>query len=279
MLLLVVISGETFAISICKASQSDDGLTCICTGYNIPSKDSKFEINCDPYIKVLKFGNSNIMYFKAEVLRKFEFLETIHYDNVGLKYTDTSYALQKVKNVSFTNNIQQEFTYFDVPTLEVLHLEFNKIVIVTPFRHTPLLKELYLSSNRIYEISANTFENLKQLTVLKLDKNKLITISPRFLKYNFDLEELDLSFNKITRMEVNFYKSMSENFVLRMTGNPCYTNGNIDPLTEDIFVQNGDSLKLEHLLEYCFWPLQNDQKTSMEILNTFEVGGTCNSLV
>lgn len=274
-MILPIIFGVTAAISLCKASQSDEGLTCTCTGFIIPTKNAKFEINCDPYIKVLKFGSSNITYFKSEVLRKFEFLESLHYDNVGLKYTDTTYIMKKVENVSFINNIQQDFSYFDVPTLEVLHLELNKIVIVSPFRRTPELKELYLSSNRIYEIPANTFENLKRLKILKLDKNKLITIAPRFLKYNFDLEELDLSYNQITRMEVNFYKSMAESFIVRMLGNPCYSNGILEPLTEDVIVNDGDWFKVEHLLQYCFWPLQNDQKTNMELLNTLEVGGTC----
>lgn len=234
------------------------------------------------------FLNSSITYFNASSLRSLGLqLEFVTLDDLGIKYVDLySYSGRGMKNISLNNNLLQEVPKMNLPNLEVLHLESNKIVEVSSVTKVGRLKELYLSFNRIYSLSYRSFSSLRYLKTLKLNNNLITEISKAVFKKNYDLDDIDLRSNQIIYMDPEFYKSLPENFDLRISNNVCpAVNMKFTVPAEEtempvkiididyvIKVRTGNTTKLLKDLKGCFSYTVNgyDQTLNKEILESLK---------
>ena len=170
----------------------------------------------------------------------------MHIESVGLKFVDSlefnelGYGIIKL---SFANNKLKEFPEIHLWALEILHLDFNKIVDLMPFLGTPNLKELHVSNNRLYDLNPSTFLMLRHLQVLNMSYNQLEKIPFGLFKKNYYLSNIDFSFNHIFKTDPHFYKSLPEDFGLQLMGNIC--------IDLNIQVVNGDNKNLKFKLHNC----------------------------
>ena len=267
--------------------KNDSNLACTCNGYFSTAETDNITIKCDFPAKTLEIQNSEIRFLNANFLGKLRpQLENLIFDSIGLKYLEYSGLNgHEIKNISFKNNSLQEISSLTISTLEVLHFEFNKIVDVSTFTNSMKLKEIYLSFNRIYDISAETFKALRFLKVLKLDHNQLTKIPARLFKQNYDLEYIDLSSNFIARIDQDFFKALPENFEFRMTENPCllstvsidYNYGSYNrkkvPVASNaiILVRNGITTQLMQDLKNCInIQMSESERTGIQLKRLLE---------
>lgn len=274
------------AIGTC--SKETSSTNCSCSGFEFSSETNKLFINCSAPVKNLMFLNSSITYFNASSLRSLGLqLEFVTLDDLGIKYVDLySYSGRGMKNISLNNNLLQEVPKMNLPNLEVLHLESNKIVEVSSVTKVGRLKELYLSFNRIYSLSYRSFSSLRYLKTLKLNNNLITEISKAVFKKNYDLDDIDLRSNQIIYMDPEFYKSLPENFDLRISNNVCpAVNMKFTVPAEEtempvkiididyvIKVRTGNTTKLLKDLKGCFSYTVNgyDQTLNKEILESLK---------
>lgn len=221
----------------------------ICTfdGFSISNENDILDLSCgNRSVTVINFSNSNLTHFTTSPYKEFLSLEELLFENVGLKFVnslyfnDLSYGLIKL---SFANNKIQDFPDMILWSLKILHLDFNKIVDLMPFVGTPNLKELHVSNNRLYDINPSTFLMLKHLKVLNMSNNHLEKIPNGLFKKNYYLDEIDLSFNHIFKTDQHFYKSLPEDFGLKLAGNVC--------IDLNIQVFHGDDTDLKSNLHNC----------------------------
>ena len=211
------------------------------------NKNDILDLSCgNKSATTIKFSNSSISHFSAFHYKEYLHLKSLYLENVGLKYVDSlnfndlSYGITML---SFANNKIQEFPEINLWSLEILYLDFNKIVDLTPFFGTPNLMKLHVSNNRLYDVNPSTFLMLRHLQVLNLSYNQLEKIPFGLFKKNYYLENIDLSFNHIFKTDPQFYKSLPENFELKMLGNIC-----VDLKME---VVDGDDKDLKLNLRNC----------------------------
>uniref|UniRef100_T1GQR7 TIR domain-containing protein n=1 Tax=Megaselia scalaris TaxID=36166 RepID=T1GQR7_MEGSC len=94
-------------------------------------------------------------------------------------------------------------TFTTMHTLEVLHLENNKLQTLEgyEFAHLSLLKELYLHNNLLNNIGNSTFAPLVSLQILRIDNNRLTSI-PMWqfvtLQYRNSLQAISMGRNSWT---------------------------------------------------------------------------------
>ena len=113
-----------------------------------------------PYLEELKLNNNDII--SIDVLEKIKF--------PGLKLLDLKF--NRINNIDILKNV-------NFPELEILNLSNNNIGDINTLRQVSFketLKELYLSSNPIYEfnfLNLTYFPSLEELNILSLKNNKV----------------------------------------------------------------------------------------------------------
>ena len=278
----------TNAATCTRDLKNGNNFTCICSEFNITKENEILPISCSFPVKILRFQNSTISFLNPSTFIKYrQSLDLIILDDLQIKYMNYSGNGYGTRNISFMNNSLQEFPKLNIPNLEILHLEYNKIVDISVITKSLRLKEIYLSFNKIYSLSPRTFSYLRFLKILKMDNNQITEIPKAIFKKNFDLEEIDLKSNKIFYMDSDFYKSLPEDFDLRVTDNICpavkkkFTIPSGDEMPEKIIdtdyvikVRNGNTTKLTKDLSECFRYLisGNDHTLSKQILEAVRAG-------
>ncbi|XP_063914318.1 leucine-rich repeat-containing protein 15-like [Zophobas morio] len=115
----------------------------------------------------------------------------------------------------FSNNFEEiDPQIFDMQELVSLDLDSNSIKLLRPgdLRNLPELKELWLVENQLEEIPEGVFNNTK-LTKLDLSNNQIAKIASKAFEDIRELTLLRLDFNKITDWDNNWLseaKSISE---------------------------------------------------------------------
>lgn len=251
MLLFIVATGNALSTNIIK-KELPGGTEFIFKNLNISDEYESLDVqNNNVYFqpKVVKFEECTITFFKSDYLQSLNHyaFETLYCENASVKFLKELTFRTALKMVSFAHNDIRYVPSIFAENLNILHLEHNRIVSMSAraFYDTPNLKELYLSSNRLFAIpnlslKSDTFN----LRILKLDNNRIQMVSNADFKANVELVNVDLSHNKIFRTELNFYKIFPEEFVLRLVGNRC--------VDQDFTVLNGDGDHLDIGLQKCF---------------------------
>lgn len=87
----------------------------------------------------------------------------------------------------------------------------------------PQLTEFVVRSSGLYEVSANVFTDMKNLTVLEFFHNKIIEIPSDTFDELENLKRLDLSFNNIENLKKDVFSSLKNLEYLRLSDNKLVT--------------------------------------------------------
>uniref|UniRef100_A0A8C6D309 Leucine rich repeat containing G protein-coupled receptor 5 n=1 Tax=Moschus moschiferus TaxID=68415 RepID=A0A8C6D309_MOSMO len=103
-----------------------------------------------------------------------------------------------------------------LPNLQVLDLSYNLLEDLPSFSVCQKLQKIDLRHNEIYEIQADTFQQLFSLRSLNLAWNKIAIIHPNAFSTLPSLKKLDLSSNRLSSIPVTGLHGLTH---LKLTGN------------------------------------------------------------
>ncbi|XP_041612254.1 leucine-rich repeat-containing G-protein coupled receptor 5 [Vulpes lagopus] len=103
-----------------------------------------------------------------------------------------------------------------LPALRVLDLSYNLLEDLPSFSVCRKLQKIDLRHNEIYEIKADTFQQLLSLRALNLAWNKIAIIHPNAFSTLPSLRKLDLSSNRLSSFPVTGLHGLTH---LKLTGN------------------------------------------------------------
>ncbi|DAA30134.1 leucine-rich repeat-containing G-protein coupled receptor 5 [Bos javanicus] len=103
-----------------------------------------------------------------------------------------------------------------LPNLQVLDLSYNLLEDLPSFSVCQKLQKIDLRHNEIYEIQADTFQQLFSLRSLNLAWNKIAIIDPNAFSTLPSLRKLDLSSNRLSSIPVTGLHGLTH---LKLTGN------------------------------------------------------------
>ncbi|XP_059968761.1 leucine-rich repeat-containing G-protein coupled receptor 5 isoform X2 [Mesoplodon densirostris] len=103
-----------------------------------------------------------------------------------------------------------------LPNLQVLDLSYNLLEDLPSFSVCQKLQKIDLRHNEMYEIRANTFQQLFSLRSLNLAWNKIAIIHPNAFSTLPSLRKLDLSSNRLSSFPVTGLHGLTH---LKLTGN------------------------------------------------------------
>ena len=143
--------------------------------------------------------------------------------------------LSNLNTLDLSNNQISRFQILTLTNLKFLKLDYNKLQSINrgTFKNLINLRHLDVSSNHIARIQENSFENLKNLTVLYIQNNNLKYLSIDLFKgllnlvvfnssnnqitqllddtfdFSINIEELNLSNNKLVLLNPGTFKSLT----------------------------------------------------------------------
>lgn len=111
----------------------------------------------------------------------------------------------------------------DHSPIEELLLSHNQLTLVHNLTKLKYLKKLDLSFNAINDIGFNTFANMVELRILKLENSGLKTIDFGTFSHQRTLVELDISFNRLGNIDFNMLLFQRRIQLLHIGGNDLTT--------------------------------------------------------
>ncbi|NWY03862.1 LGR6 protein, partial [Nothoprocta ornata] len=115
-----------------------------------------------------------------------------------------------------------------LPSLRVLELSHNQIEELPSFHRCQRLEELGLQHNKIHEIRADTFGQLKALRSIDLSWNYIQFIHPEAFVTLHSLTKLDLTDNQLVTLPLNGLGGLTH---LKLQGNPSLS----EPFSKESF--------------------------------------------
>lgn len=212
-------------------------------------------------LKTLDFSDNHLRKIPLDTFHKMNKLEKLYLqDNEiesfkrGTFHSQANPHLQLL-DLSFNYIKKIEYDMFRFESLEVLHLDDNRIDVIDSrsFVEMKNLKCLTLEGNKITNLKDETFQNLHSLRWLNLAFNSLVSLNFDAFDYvgSLSFMKLDLSHNKIRRLSSNKTSRYSSNSNIRhldLSYNKIseITAGFFDPVNSRIKILNlsNNQLKL-----------------------------------
>lgn len=191
----------------------------------------------------LSVTNNEIKYIRNSIRN----LVSLRYLNLSFNFlSDFDFKmiedLYLLEEVALDGNSIDD-VFISVPSnITTLSLNCNRIINITAssFYNLKNLRRLFLSGNMIQNIHENSFQNQNLLEELYLDDNDLNYLPPYWCQFTKKLRYLNLSGNKFTSLESVLYDSNLPITRLYFERNPViYINGSIISPEMTIFL-NGD---------------------------------------
>ncbi|XP_054915360.1 LOW QUALITY PROTEIN: toll-like receptor 13 [Poeciliopsis prolifica] len=206
-----------------------------------PIRDFEITANIFPNLTRLIIGDKfSTIPMKWDVKNKTFLRQLSSLDVSGLHTTPENIeALLKTVNSSLTslflNNIKHNQTQLinlscSIPTVSKLQFRSNNLRTVSSYYFKPCVNvvELDLSENHIQSIDKNAFTSIRNLTILRMSRNKLRSV-PTAIQTLQNLSKLDLSSNMISTLTCQDFSNQTRLKELSLQ------NNSIHKLTECAF--------------------------------------------
>ncbi|XP_043959961.1 toll-like receptor 13 isoform X1 [Gambusia affinis] len=199
-----------------------------------PIRDFRVTANIFPNLTCLIIGDKfSVIPMKWDVKNKTFLRQLSSLDVSGLHTSpENMEALLKTVNSSLTslalNNIKRNRTQLinlscSIPTVSKLQFRSNNLRTVSSYYFKPCVNvvELDLSENHIKIIDENAFTSMRNLTTLRLSKNKLSSV-PTAIRTLQNLSQLDLSNNMISTLTCQDFSNQTRLKELSLQNNSIF---------------------------------------------------------
>lgn len=119
------------------------------------------------------------------------------------------------------NKIETVDTFTNLPSLESLNLNHNRIKKIRPRSLPESLKFLDLGNNKLESVDPKTFENLPQLTTVDLKNNEIRSLPENLFENNLLLEKVLLGANKIRQLSPKVFENLPNLSEVDLEENEC----------------------------------------------------------
>ncbi|XP_043097477.1 leucine-rich repeat-containing protein 15 [Puntigrus tetrazona] len=169
--------------------------------------------------------------------------------------------LPKLKKLYLSNNrlsLLPSAIFLNLPSLTHISLYENQLSRLMPETFGPMaLQELWLYDNLLTHLEDNVFNNLTEIRLLVLSRNRIQHISPGAFNGLMELEEISLHTNRLTSIQAGIFKGL-----------PKLTNISIENnQIQRIPIKLLDGVSHLHLLELQNNSLPNLQKEFLDSLS------------
>nr|XP_022913358.1 immunoglobulin domain and leucine-rich repeat-containing protein 2 [Onthophagus taurus] len=192
-------------------------------------------------------NGTNVWCYKHQAATENDFLNVEHMKHLSWtesNLTDLNRSIKNGENLESLNVSSNEIvlrndTLKNFATLKILDVSYNKINDLPRHVFSNLfLTHLDLSHNELRVMPFQVFHPLRDLKILDISYNYIVTILDHFFKFNKYIEELYLNNNKIAKLTSNALEDLSDLKRLDLS------NNSLTSIAKGLF----DSLnKLEYL--------------------------------
>lgn len=212
-----------------------------------------------PHLKALRLKNCGVEILAPGAFRNLPQIELVHLQDNGLRIIENGvFNFLPVRELWLHRNRIRTIrsgAFDDMPNLEVIKLNNNSISLWDSnwFLNTPKLSQVFFRKNRIKDLPARAFSNLKSshkvngeelvdlklylshnrirmihpqafdgldaLDELSLNRNLIEKIDESFFSHFTELNKLGLAWNEITEIDEDAFKNLKEILELDLSGN------------------------------------------------------------
>ncbi|KAK4872321.1 hypothetical protein RN001_014350 [Aquatica leii] len=159
----------------------------------------------------IEFIKCNIETVQPRAFRDVPSLERIFLHNGLLEKIPKGVFVNmpSLKKISFSHNkiSNIENASFQIPTLQILHLSYNKLKDWNKywFGSFQNLIEIDIRDNLLGTIPSNAFENFENVSKIVLDSNMITSIEMNAFAGLHKLKHLGLTYNLLTEININWF--------------------------------------------------------------------------
>ncbi|XP_043483213.1 toll-like receptor 6 [Leptopilina heterotoma] len=180
------------------------------------------------YLRSNKIRSVDMVY-KNNYEGNFSKLTHLYLNNNSLLnfYNDELFSKEfiSLKFVNLDNN-DMSYVYIDLPEIEFLSFDYNRVSSLT-LKRTKKLEKLSAEHNQLYTFTKESLEECEKLKTLNLKNNRISKLSKTILERCNSLEYLNLDNNEISEIPEIYSTSYLKRFLLRCN--------KIDSLRSDTF--------------------------------------------
>lgn len=179
--------------------------------------NGSFLISSANAIEILDISSNPFEYLpnlRVEILKQTHINATSVYISHNAQIIDASF--NQIAEIIVDN----KYTTHDLIELNLSH---NNLTSISNLTSLSYLTELDLSFNRINDIKIDTFSNMSQLKILKLEQCGLKKISYGLFAHQQNLINLDISYNNLNSVDLNILSGLNELQTLYIDGNGLQT--------------------------------------------------------
>ncbi|XP_043483214.1 leucine-rich repeat-containing protein 15-like [Leptopilina heterotoma] len=174
-----------------------------------------------PSLEKLYLRNNKIrsvhMVYKDDYEGNFSKLTHLYLNNNSLLnfYNDRmfSYEFIALRYINLNNN-NMDTVYIDLPEIEFLSFDYNRVSSLF-LKRTRKLEKLYAAHNHLYTFSKDSLEQCQKLKILNLKSNRISKLSKTILEKCNSLEYLNLDNNEISEIPEIYSTSYLKRLSLR----------------------------------------------------------------
>ncbi|KAL4226043.1 otolith morphogenesis [Mactra antiquata] len=151
-------------------------------------------------------------------------------------------GLLKLKLLDVSNNeisFINETVFENLPSLEELKINHNKLTELPVLRGNPVLNRLELTHNKIHTINGNGLMRVPQLDMLDLSYNDIGHVTNSSFPANLSITKLFLRHNEIILFEAGCFYNLTKLEILKLNKNK------ISHLPKDLFAKNTNLKQLD----------------------------------